>query len=68
MICSTNKSPGWQELTGGINPTLGWPTGHITGPQNGPKAITVFIRLENVEGDVGQMELNIIHLDDVGLR
>ena len=31
-------------------------------------AITVFIRLENVERDVGQTELNIIHLDDFRLE
>lgn len=31
-------------------------------------AITVFIRLENVEKDVGQTELNIIHLDDFRLE
>ena len=31
-------------------------------------AITVFIRLENTEKDVGQTELNIIHLDDFRLE
>ncbi len=30
-------------------------------------AITVFIRLENTEKDVGQTELNIVHLDDFKL-
>ncbi len=32
------------------------------------KAITVFIRLENTERDVGQTELNIIHLDNFKLE
>jgi putative sterol carrier protein len=31
-------------------------------------AITVFIRLENIEADVGITELNIIHLDDFKLE
>jgi putative sterol carrier protein len=31
-------------------------------------AITVFIRLENIEADVGTTELNIIHLDDFKLE
>lgn len=32
------------------------------------QAITVFIRLENEEDDVGQTELNIIHLDNFTLK
>lgn len=32
------------------------------------EAITVFIRLENVEPDVGSTELNIVHLDDFKLE
>lgn len=32
------------------------------------EAITVFIRLENTEEDVGRTELNIIHLDDFKLE
>lgn len=31
-------------------------------------AITVFIRLENEEGDVGQTELNIVHLENFQLQ
>ena len=32
------------------------------------KAITIFIRLENVERDVGQTELNTVHLDNFKLE
>ena len=31
-------------------------------------AITVFIRLENTERDVGMTELNVIHLDNFKLE
>jgi putative sterol carrier protein len=59
-----NSSVVWSERDGKDNEWR-YPSLRVTAQAT---AITVFIRLENVEKDVGSTELNIIHLDDFRLE
>ena len=58
-------APGWQEMVGAIDPSLPWPSGHVSGPNNG--AIDYPIRFYGVvldRPDTGPLS-GVIYLDGI---
>ncbi len=57
---------GWQGLAGEISPTAGWPSGHISGPQNGQIDYPLqFLGLLLDRVDVNAPASGNIYLDDL---